>query len=102
VNIEINGTHSDLLAVTNDVALDLANVDLELFVTESTSPYATNTIITCNNGLNNFSSMNIYWNDGRSGTVFQDGNDVKVTDNIPEPFTIGFLTLISVLVLRKK
>jgi len=101
-NVEISGYHSDLLAVTNDVALDLANVDLEIFVTGSTSVDATNTVITCNNGLNNFSSMSIHWNGGRTGTVFQDGSDVKVTDIVPEPFAIGFLTLIGVLFLRKK
>jgi len=100
LNAEINGTKSDLLSITN-TALDLANIDLEIFVTGLTGIDETNTIITCNVTPINLGSMSVNWNNGYSGTVFQDGSDVKVTDIIPEPAAFGLLALIT-LALRRK
>jgi len=100
LNAEINGTTSDLLSITN-TALDLANIDLEIFITGSTSFDVTNTIITCNVTPVNLSSMSVNWNGGKDGVVFQEGNDVKVTSVIPEPAIFGILALVA-LMLRKK
>jgi len=100
LNAEINGTTSDLLSITN-TALDLANIDLEIFITGSTAFNETNTIITCNVMPINLGSMSVNWNGGKSGTVFQVGNDVMVTDVIPEPAFLGILVL-AALALKKK
>jgi len=103
LNSELNGSSSDLLSVTNieTVALDLANIDLELFVVGSTAYEQTNTIITCNKAPINLGSMSVNWNGGKSGTVFQVGNDIMVTDVIPEPAFLGILVL-AALALKKK
>jgi hypothetical protein len=100
LNSEINGNKSDLLSVTNN-ALDLTNIDLEIFVTGMTGIGDTNTIITCHVTPINLGSMSVNWNSGYSGTVFQEGNDVKVTGVIPEPAALGILAL-AALALRRK
>ena len=104
IEMELDSTDSDKLVIRNlDNPLVLSNIDLNINVRQPSDPSKTNTILSLINGSGFdgfFNSTN--WSNVTYGSVFIDGDDIKVTNITPEPvlFTIYYLSII-ICYLRK-